>query len=57
MKDDWLEATAYESRQSLRAHVEGMLRGFGQDFVINFASLLNAIFHDSDRLCAAIAGG
>lgn len=37
MKYDWLETKAYESWQSLREHVEGMLRGFGQDFVINFA--------------------
>ena len=37
MKYDWLEAKAYESWQSLRNHVEEMLRGFGQDFVINFA--------------------
>jgi len=37
MKYDWLEPAAYESWQSLREHVEEMLRGFGQDFVINFA--------------------
>lgn len=37
MKYDWLEAKAYESWQSLREHVEEMLCGFGQDFVINFA--------------------
>ena len=37
MKYDWLEAKAYESWQSLRTHVEEMLRRFGQDFVINFA--------------------
>ena len=37
MKYDWLEITAYESWQRLREHVEEMLRGFGQDFVINFA--------------------
>ena len=37
MKYDWLEAKAYESWQNLRNHVEEILRGFGQDFVINFA--------------------
>jgi len=37
MKYDWFEPAAYKSWQSLREHVEGMLRGFGQDFVINFA--------------------
>jgi len=37
MKYDWLEPAAYKSWQSLREHVEGMLRRFGQDFVINFA--------------------
>jgi len=37
MKYDWLEAKAYESWESLRNHVEEMLRGFGKDFVINFA--------------------
>ena len=37
MKYDWFEPAAYKSWQSLREHMEGMLRGFGQDFVINFA--------------------
>lgn len=37
MKYEWMALRAYESYQNLREEVEGMLRGFGKEFVINFA--------------------
>ena len=37
MKYEWMDFSAYENWPSLVAHVENMLRGFGQEFVINFA--------------------
>ena len=36
MKYEWLEVEAYKSWESLRAHVETMLREFEEEFVINF---------------------
>lgn len=37
MKYEWMEIEAYESWESLKRHVEEMLVGFGDKFVINFA--------------------
>ena len=37
MKYEWIDIEAYESWQTLRKHVEEMLVGFGDKFVINFA--------------------
>ena len=37
MKYEWLDIKAYQSWQSLVTHVEEMLAGFGDKFVINFA--------------------
>lgn len=37
MKYEWIDIEAYESWQTLRNHVEKMLVGFGDEFVINFA--------------------
>ncbi|MEO1148824.1 MAG: IS630 family transposase [Cyanobacteria bacterium J06638_22] len=37
MKYEWLDIGAYESWHHLVAHVENMLTGYGNDFVINFA--------------------
>ena len=37
MKYEWIEIEAYESWASLKRHVEEMLVGFGDKFVINFA--------------------
>jgi transposase len=37
MKYEWIELNAYESWESLVAYVEKVLRGFGEQYVINFA--------------------
>ncbi|MBE9064113.1 transposase [cf. Phormidesmis sp. LEGE 11477] len=37
MKYEWIEIEAYQSWESLKRHVEAMLVGFGDKFVINFA--------------------
>lgn len=37
MKYEWIDIEAYESLQTLKNHVEEMLVGFGNKFVINFA--------------------
>lgn len=37
MKYEWIDINAYESWNSLTTHVEKMLVGFGNEFVINFA--------------------
>ncbi|MGB3787682.1 MAG: IS630 family transposase, partial [Phormidesmis sp.] len=37
MKYEWMDIEAYESWPALRKHVEEMLVGFGNKFVINFA--------------------
>lgn len=37
MKYEWIDIKAYESWKSLTTHVEKMLVGFGDQFVINFA--------------------
>ena len=40
MKYEWIDIEAYESWNALKKHVEEMLVGFGDKFVINFAWLL-----------------
>lgn len=37
MKYEWVEIDAYKDWHSLVNHVENMLRGYGKEFVINFA--------------------
>jgi len=37
MKYEWIDIEAYESWNALKKHVEEMLVGFGDKFVINFA--------------------
>jgi transposase len=37
MKYEWIEFSAYESWQSLNEYLDKVLKGFGKDYVINFA--------------------
>ena len=37
MKYEWIELNAYESLNKLAAHIEKVLKGFGKEYVINFA--------------------
>jgi transposase len=37
IKYEWIELSAYESWQSLNQYLDKVLKGFGEDYVINFA--------------------
>ena len=37
MKYDWIELNAYESLDKLAAYIEKVLKGFGKEYIINFA--------------------
>ena len=37
MKYEWIELTAYESLQNLEEYIEKVLKGFGVEYIINFA--------------------
>jgi transposase len=37
IKYEWIEFSAYESWQSLNEYLDKVLKGFGKDYVINFA--------------------
>ena len=37
MKYEWIELSAYESLGKLASHIEKVLKGFGKEYIINFA--------------------
>ena len=37
MKYEWIELNAYESLDKLNAYIEKVLKGFGKEYIINFA--------------------
>ncbi|MCU0565553.1 MAG: IS630 family transposase, partial [Oculatellaceae cyanobacterium Prado106] len=37
MKYEWIELWAYEGWESLVKYVEQVIKGFGEEYVINFA--------------------
>ena len=37
MKYEWIELNAYESLDKLAAYIEKVLKGFGKEYIINFA--------------------
>ena len=37
MKYEWIELNAYESLDKLATYIEKVLKGFGKEYIINFA--------------------